>query len=697
MSRELRTFFDRMAAGLLTLARDGKPIQLTKQLEDYSTLLKSWLQVAPRGLAIPFSLAAEDQPFVGPLAIGMPDLLRAAHASGDSETFRIVIDVLAESAMAARGAEQPRLHNDFCVSLGFAHYLGMRTESLRATVSDTFDRHLHGFLMTFKCRSRSYQNGNEASARETFEYERPFLDAALSMVLTVLATAMEEAQTTHAQHLFERLVEYQRFERSVRRHDQRAPMAEDVDTLHDYTILTLVGWALHVRDHSRRQAPEAANAVLDLALARLTSRRVVVGLWELYHAGSAFESEVDQRLGTDRWDLRDRENVRVGVPITTSGGSEWRTRGLYAAILAGRDVFPAYGPDYFQRPAPRYMWDVARAGPILAELSAEARFGASDTERQGAADAALALIREREMTAASAYAKLAATAPLDPERTEKLKRETLQAMATHQIWSVALRKIGDPSAVANFASPAGLEVTRYLPRDYLIAESSWASGFGEWIGEYAGLWDSMHLVALAEQTVDRGPAVTALATLPEAVREARRTLVNRGYKPNIVIVPREDRFVGALFQRPLWQVEDRHTLGEMDCGTWEGLRVMQFPYSDPRSVLVADSRSLFGMASDRPSQPVVSIHELTPEEVAALRERRAAHGEKREGEDRPEIMVKVRSRPLFGIIKPPASAKPDAALSLDITDAGDGYAVTSEDTKSHRPEGPEIGHSGNTR
>ena len=96
MPRDLQQFFDRFETSLLTLARDGKAVQLKNKLDEYERLLTSWLEVAPQASTArpPFSFAQAEARFIGPLQIDLRDLIIEANASNDSETYTVVINGL---------------------------------------------------------------------------------------------------------------------------------------------------------------------------------------------------------------------------------------------------------------------------------------------------------------------------------------------------------------------------------------------------------------------------------------------------------------------------------------------------------------------------------------------------------------------------------------------------------------------------
>lgn len=690
MPRDLQQFFDRFETGLLTLARDGKAVQLKKKLGEFEKLLICWLEVAPPDTAArpPFSFAQADDRFIGPLQIDLHDLIIEADASNDTETFVAIVNALTTYLFRARQANQVQLYGEIARILWFAYYRGVRNGTVRSGVSAIFDQRLYSILSDFNVRCLNLNESSSVDAKTVFENERPFLDAALSLTLCLISTAMEEADPKYACYFFERLVEHRKFDRDSRPSDQRAPSVEDQDTLHDYAILTIASWALHLLEERFQNSEEAARKVLALTLSHLPTRQEIVALWELYQSGSVFRAEIDERLGTSRWDLRDKGDFRVGVSQARSGGGEWRKRGFYAALLRAETGFEQKVEDFFTDPPSRFMWDASKAQAVLEELTSNIYLGVEQAKRDEAISTVVDLLRCRQDAADAAYQQYAETEPLDSKRCDKLRNDVIKSFDEHRRWCKAIKKLGGAALRANFKVPPIVEVRQYVPRDYLIPKNIWANGFGGRVGQDAAKWESVRLVGLVEEFAETGQPIRNLAEMPALIRDAKRELVNRGYEPNLLIIPNEGRFAVAVFRKPLWQVEEHREFGNLGYGVWEGLHVLRFPYIDPESIIIADASQLFGTVAEGPIGVEVSIRELTPEELEKLVEQSSDQASSES--PRAMVLVTARVRPLLGIAKREKKPRPDAAIALDIKNSDGAYAMQPDDSKYHRPSCREL-------
>ena len=78
-----------------------------------------------------------------------------------------------------------------------------------------------------------------------------------------------------------------------------------------------------------------------------------------------------------------------------------------------------------------------------------------------------------------------------------------------------------------------------------------------------------------------------------------RQLETMGYRPSILFIPYgpiQLKFIRSLFGRPSYEVEGRHEYGSDHLGTWKGLEVFSWAFTNPDSILIADGTALFGLS-----------------------------------------------------------------------------------------------------
>jgi len=191
-----------------------------------------------------------------------------------------------------------------------------------------------------------------------------------------------------------------------------------------------------------------------------------------------------------------------------------------------------------------------------------------------------------------------------------------------------------------------------------------------------------HLARLVEQEVELDPTPLSLSTLRERILSAKRKLVNLGFKPDLLILPQNERFKLAVCGQELWvrRLGEHSGHGEVKIPEWEGLKVVLFPYVDASSAIVADSSELFGRVDDDASLPIVKITDMSETDRLAIATRATDVG----SEPLPEstkIMVRADASltPVIGI------ANVAAAYRLDLLNGDGSYVMKPNDTLYHRP------------
>lgn len=684
MTHDLQKFFESMQANLLACARDKRSLQVKKRLEEYRQLVECWLDVAPTDdtRTVSFSFYSSRLQFVGPLDIDMYEIVRACGPSQDGDSLVSIMSTMGSLIERCRQKRLLQRYYEFGQVLHYAALIGMESAELHPKIGSECDAQMHLMLARFACR-RMLLSGEERNRDATFLEEKAFLSAALSICLAIIRSAIEEGRPKLAVYFFERLVEYRKYNRRGTAWGDRAAVTESVDTLHDYAVLTAGAWALHVIKSGEAKSHSAATQVFNAASKHLDEQEELVSLWELYHSDLTFEAEIDQRLRTDRWDLKDSQEIRIGVSTVRDRGGAWLTNGLFALLLRARESNERRITRFFAAAPRKYMWNPEQSSRVLVDLAATVPVDLPEAKRDAAVKAVIALLQARQRAADDEYAKYVASEPLDSARGDKMRERAAEAFRTSRIWSRTLRKLGaDGNVPTTEYSP--LVYRSFMAREYFVSKSVISGDVGSWIGESAAQREAMGIVYIAEQRAERGESVTALADIPEAVRRARRNLLSRGCQPNLVIVPPQHRFGLALFQVPLWQVEARE-FGPIDLGLWEGLRVLRCPYTNSNAIVVMDVSKFVGTFSQYTDAIQVSMRESTPEEVGEWKRLVETTSGAAGRKDEPQLVIELRAAGEFGLRLPSHKGEQEAAIAIDIRSSDGGYALRRGENLYHKP------------
>lgn len=688
IAKDVRQFLTRFETTLKVLAREGRHAELDARLEDFQKLLGAWLDVAPPGETPPerIRLFAIIDRFGGPLEVNLRDVAEAATLSGDTSTVVALADHILRSANACLNCRQPRLMEEFLNTLVFFHYKCLRSDDMADAIGSRLDSGLYYLFI----KMRSLHRDTDERDSPIDEAERLSLDAALRFALALIHAAVRFERTRQSLYFVKRVFGHR--ELSARRADQfhESLVEGGVETTFDYVAVVLVGWSLHILQQDACKDPEAAKSVMGAAVEQLPSKPVLVAQWERLRGSDRPESAIDGRLGIAHWDVRDWDHdYRVGVPEARWGGKDWVRLGLRAALLLSEKQFIGDPSKLFTTAPGRFVWDANKEREALTQLASHECMGIPEGARDAAIDAVMKIIEDRARGSTAQYLRYALKHPLSDKRIAELRKNAIAKYRSSSGWYDALRPAGVGQKATRCPLPRLIET--WVPRTYLLDDNNWASGFEEELGKGASTYEAMVLLHLIETTAPRVQELDALARLPDVVRDARRHMTDNGFTPNVLVLPREERFAGALFRKPLWQIEGRGDFEEASLGTWEGLTVLQFPHADPESILLIDtSKTLAVHKSNEPDSGIkIWIEENYDNEEIAETKRIAVAALKSDKSPLPDshsIQVLARMRALPRLL----IADPSASATIGIQSSDGMLALPADSDLYHRPSCDDI-------
>jgi hypothetical protein len=688
IAKDVRRFLKRFETTLTILARGGRHVELEARFEDYHKLLGTWLDVAPPGAAPPerMRLLPLIDRFGGPFEIDAYEIARAATLSGDSSTVVVLADQLMQSAFACLNRDQPRLMEEFLNTLVFLYYQCVDRDGLADALGHRLDSCLHSLFIAM----RSVQSEmDEPDSAPDMPGDALVLDVVLRFALALIHAAIRYERTRHATYFVERVFEHRKYRH--RPHRATEPVVMSTEVLFDYTALVLTGWALHILQSNVLKDPEAARTVLGAAIAQTPAAPVLVAEWELVRGAERRDATIDNRLGIARWDVRDWEReFRPGVGDVRMGGPDWVRLGLRAALVRSNERLFGDPARLFSGHPRRFVWDAAKEREALQALAADQWLAIPEGERQQRVDLVMRVLEQRARGANAEYLRYVLESPLSEARVAKIRDDAGKAFDSKRAWQTALCRAGLGGDRVR-TCPLQTKWGTWVPREYLLDDNNWASGFGGHLGEALATREAMALIHLIETSAKRVGELSSLAALPERAREVRRLMSDAGFQPNVLILPREDRFAGALFQKPLWQVEGRYEFSEASIGTWEKLHVLRFPYTNPESILLLDTRRLLAEHARHEEVPVshVWIEEHPPNDEVEAKKAAARAALSSANVPVPEsstiqVLAWMEVVPALGLVDV------EAAVAIGIRSSDGGYAIIEGSNVYHRPSCPEI-------
>jgi hypothetical protein len=590
IAEDIRRFLEQFENTLKELAVEGQAVELDARLRDYKELLKVWLDVAPGRLPLPkrFPLFETVDRFNGPLEIDFHEVAKKATKSGDPDSVVELSERLFDFAMLCQRKRQPELMGHFLSTIVFFAYQCIETSHLWESLGPRIDANIY-YLFS---ESRAEDVLEDEADLLISEERGPFLDTTRRFILDMINAAIRNNKAKDAGHFVGRLFEHRRHQAHRGRYSIKPPVANGYEAGLDYMAVVLVGWSLHVLNRKPEGGIEAAEAVLQKAAAQLPSMPFLISLWETFRGTNWPNSEIDHRLGVSRWDIRDwGHEYRVGISDVRSGRDDWLLNGLRAALWMTGTRFIGDVKDLFPAPADRFVWNVTQEKVELENLAKNRWLNIPEREREPRLEEILKVLGERAHGGDAEYLRYVLENPLSEKRVAQFKKEAIAGYQSKGYWMDALLMnatlAGQGEGVIRLNS-----ATRrmFVPREFFLDDNNWATSFGGRLGEGAAATEAVELLGNLEREASRIGEMDELRQLPHIVREARSAVASNDCEPDILVLPREHRFAGALFSKPLWSIEGRSDFGGAGIGRWEGMIVLKYPYYDAGSIMLIDSR-----------------------------------------------------------------------------------------------------------
>lgn len=680
-AKDLREFFSKFSASLQVLARDGRHVELDSKLEAFSDLLEAWLDVAPPQAHRPerSRLFALFDRFNGPLDVDMRVLAEQAVLSGDTTTQRVVTDKVALFAFRCIHRGQLALSQEYLDSLVYLYYRCRDSDSSLDAVGTRLDSILDSLLShaTYP-KEKLWAEPSEA------------VFAAFRFALALLNASIRLRRPRDAGFFVERLLKVREHSGHDRSFGPPKKLSLTGTVMLDYVFVLAIGWAFEVVKSTDSGYHSAARKILGDIQSVLPSREVLISEWELLHGDRVRDSRIDAQLGVSSWDTSewDRE-FRSGIATMRYGRGEWSRRGLQAALLLTSERSWQDIDELCGGPANRYTWNVNSERESLQAMASDVVLSIPESDRQNRVEAILALIARRARGGDAKYLQYVLSTQLSDDKVQSFGGQARGSWANHRPWIDALGATAAP-LTEHVTMPQATEWGVWVPREYLLEDNNWGSGFGDQLGESVGWRECVNLIGKLEDVATPGESIQFLAKLPEVVRRAVRTMQDAGLSPEWLVIPQEERFAAALFRKPLWQIEGRRHYGSASIGDWEGLHVLRCPYTDPKAVLLIDAaRALAGSASADPARTSVTIDERPDSANARTKREAALAALESEAETLPSpsdivVLGQMKVDPALGV------ADATAVMKLSIENSDGGYAITQDSDLYHRPSCPDI-------
>lgn len=318
---------------------------------------------------------------------------------------------------------------------------------------------------------------------------------------------------------------------------------------------------------------------------------------------------------------------------------------------------------------------------MLNSLTAKPFLTIAEDDREERLSAALALIRSRELVAAKENARRFISIPVSQEHADLMNREIRRHWRKHRTKSMRISKFSG-NGEATLLPLAAVRQWHVPATD--LQPSPRESFYSSQIGQDIAILESLRLHYSVEIARNCDAENTHLRNLAAEILGAIADLREHGFEPNLILLPNSYRFLFALLRAPLRDIRNEHDLGPV--GEWHGCSLLYWPYTDPLSVMVIDSRSF--LTKDLSSYSRLD-YQLTPPsderrlELSQLIDQANTIDELPANDDlRCTISVKIRPRAGIGNV--------DAGRRIGLGRSNGLYALLPQDSLYHRPWCPDL-------
>lgn len=595
----LLEFFRRFDDKIKKLVVNSQAVELESLLQRYQTVVELTAGDHFQIRSLVGWSFLEEAKLVNPLESSFYELTRLGVVRQDPETIEVLVQSYQLFYSSGVRRNSPSICQWSLALLAYCYHLSLNEHSARGEKikwSERFDRILHFVHIPFECRNQFRTLQNDDSANAIFLEERPLVDEAIAFNLEVVRFACDAGVKNDAILYLDRLVEYREHRHSSSLDFERAPSSEDVDTLHDYALILTFAWSLHRIENGKLgdAAREAHIESLKFIVKQFPGHNHVAAVWELYHRRDLAGVQVRLRMENLSRELVSR---RVGKTRIGIGRPDWEFNGVLGLMLCLAKQNDESSSGFFDGPPEGEPWRVGTVEKLLHRLVNDVSLGVLEGERELAVNVVSELISRRVFVANVATLQAIASDPVNDDKWTAFQAEAINA------WRKDRKAAEYIEVRAELTSPIAIPLKPRLrvsvPIDSLQSSGiSSTSHYGRYVGEALASNEGIRLFYALEQPAivkeggsGRDAVCAQLAELQDFANNGRMAMSSRGYSPNAIVIPRNDRFLFALLRHPLWQ---HQPTTEGAIGRWEDLDVLLWPYSDPTTVTIVDVRQYFG-------------------------------------------------------------------------------------------------------
>jgi len=683
-TRDVIDVLSRFSKILVNQAKHDNADQFSRTLEVQTQLIELRLKrVAARRPTVSFHRAALPD-FLG--SFEYIHMARGVIDSGDRDKTEALLQFAARVMFLAIDYRNSELFKHASDIFEVAYAWTRDGHDMREFVSESIDSYLYMVLAHFNFRHESRRD------TKAIEGEMPVLIRALAWVLRLLKIAIESREMADARHFHSRIFEWDKHH-EIRgpQHLLGKPLSAEIQTIlgvHSYAGIVLAAWALRVVGNPSDKN-EVAAEVLSHALTELGTRHDVLGAW---HWASQYQCDGDETslnrgLGIELWS-REGRNHRLGETQFWCGASDaWVEGGLIAGLLARPTASKLGTPQLFPAPEGEPCLDMTqierRANDLLNnDFLRRDVLGIEDAKKDDALKETVTLFEDWWRRYKVVRLESVVNADIADDRVGMLRNEIIENVPQHRDFLMVLKAM----SVCSQDAPAWIArravYLKWIWKEPLTTAARGQVGLGRLVAEDIGRDESMGIAYAAEKLSTTASIVSDLNQLPDVIRQGIQELSSRGYKPSVLVIPNDSRFIKSVSGSKYGVLPNCQHLGVPHVGTWEGCEVLRCPYKNTASVVVLDALAFYGAAAcDVNSDLRLSVANPAAAEHCKLLDAAKKETDPAKITDREKICIVADVRLPHGV----GIRDAKAAIRIDLDLSKLGFAMQESDQLYHKP------------
>lgn len=590
--------------------RTDKLVEIKKRLDDCWKLQEDWLNEIGPALTESDGFLRSRTP-KRLLEIEFHDIVRAGVARGDAE----VLEEVLWSVLRRLGVTKRMLAvGEFDEALGFighAFAAALQAPALRDRIANWVDERIDG-LNSLCGVDEAERHGAPGDAQTADDRRRAdeIRVCLFRFVVRQVSNAVSGDAPDAANKLLDRLV-------GTQSDIHIQPLVEPVDLpdLKPFALVVLVGWCvLLIAEHPDRAG--AARALLPNLFAALPDRPSLMSLWERVRPFTRQANGLPRLLDFGVWDPS-RDDRRIGTVYSPPDYEAWLRTGFWAAVLGSRgDAAMHLGEGEERRPSSLWEWELNYADQPI-QAAAEVLKGiVGEAELRQAQEETGRLVEERKRAAKVVAARHAASAPISADRVNKIRRAVEVSIAAERARWEKLLVTGQPLTPATTSRPDRVVLERRVPRQWVIDVDFGVDAPDSRWGREAAELESRRWFGALEKRLSADRQLEKLSDIGTAVESAVALLRERGFRPDVVVLPPAARFASALLGADYAQPSNRgpRSKERARVGVWHGLLVVASPMRASESILVLDRSTVVASLNTAASAPLLDLTDAAGDE-----------------------------------------------------------------------------------